>query len=288
VDLDAIAAALYSLPPDEFIAARTARSTEARSAGDRPLAAKVAALRKPTVAAWAANQLVRQHEDEIGVLLDLGEELRAGMQGVSGDELRTLTRRRHALVAALLSQAQALAEAAGRRLGPDAVSGVRATLEATLADRGSADALRAGCLAEPLEVTGFGFGDLTAMPTLPPEPSVDEGATVADLAAHREKKAEAVRAAEAEVEAAEKTHDKAAAAAEGAAERAARAQQKVHDAEAAVARLEAELARARGELDKQVRRAEKRSAKLAEGESAAEDAAEALADARTRLERLTQ
>jgi DNA repair exonuclease SbcCD ATPase subunit len=288
VDIDEIAAELYGLPPEEFIAARAARSKEARSAGNRELATKVAALRKPTVAAWATNQLVREHEDEIGLLLDLGEELRAGMQGLTGDELRTLTRRRHALVAALLSQAQALAEASGRRLAPDAVGGVRASLEATLADQGSADALRVGVLAEPLEVAGFGFGDFGTMPALPPEPSVDEGATVADLAAHREKKAEAVRAAEADVAAAEKVHSAAVEQVEEATEKAARAQQKVDDAEAAVARLEAELGRARSELEKQANKAAKRESKQAEAQAQAEDAAEALDDARTRLDHLTQ
>jgi DNA repair exonuclease SbcCD ATPase subunit len=287
VDLDAIEHELYGLLPEEFVAARTARSKEARSEGDRQLASRIAALRKPTVAAWAANQLVREHGDEVAVLLDLGQELRAGMQGLDGDELRTLTRRRHQLVAALVAQVEKLAHAAGRRLGPDAVAGVRATLEATLADAESAEALRRGCLSEPLEPPGFGFGELVPRAAeAEPEPSLDEGATVADLAAHRERKAKAIEDAEVEVAQAEEAYDDARARAAEAVARAEKARKVVDDATAAVDRLEKELVRARDELERHTRKAEKRRRKQEEAESATEEAEEALDDARTNLDRL--
>src|SRR6478735_4794190 len=53
--LDAIAVELYSLPPDDFTAARNARA----AASDRALAARVKTLRKPTAAAWAVDLLAR-------------------------------------------------------------------------------------------------------------------------------------------------------------------------------------------------------------------------------------
>jgi hypothetical protein len=288
VDLDPITHELYGLPPDEFVSARNEQAKAARAAGDRNLASRIAALRKPTVAAWATNQLMRVHSDEVKVLLDLGEELRAGMQGLSGDELRTLTKRRHALVAALLGQAQLLADEAGRRLGPEAVNGVRATLEATLADQASADAVREGCLAEVLEVAGFGFGGLAAVPDdLDVEPSLDEGATVGDLAAHRERKEAAIRDAQAAVSEAERACDEVRSVSDDAAERAAKASSAADDAASAVARLEAELGRARDEAERRTRKAEKRRQQHAEAESAVEEAEEILEDARERLARLS-
>ena len=53
--LDAIAAELYALPPEEFTEARNARAATA----DRALAASVKALRKPTASAWAVDLLAR-------------------------------------------------------------------------------------------------------------------------------------------------------------------------------------------------------------------------------------
>ena len=49
---------LYGLPFDEFVPARNALTRELRKAGKRDEAAEVSALRKPSVAAWAVDQLV--------------------------------------------------------------------------------------------------------------------------------------------------------------------------------------------------------------------------------------
>jgi hypothetical protein len=50
---------LYGVPLDRFVPERAALVRALRSAGEREQAAAVAALRKPSVAAWAVNQLVR-------------------------------------------------------------------------------------------------------------------------------------------------------------------------------------------------------------------------------------
>src|ERR687892_248895 len=50
-------AALYRLPVAEFVAARDQLAKRLRSAGDREAARRVAALRRPSVSVWAANQL---------------------------------------------------------------------------------------------------------------------------------------------------------------------------------------------------------------------------------------
>lgn len=286
MDVDEIADELYGLLPEEFTAARNARAKQARAAGDRGAAGRIAALRKPTVAAWAANQLVRARRDEVEVLLDLGAELRAGMVGLSGDELRELTKRRHALVAALVRSGEELAAATGRRLGPAAVDGLRSTLEATLADQGSADELRAGRLAETLAVTGFGLGfGVPAADPVGAEPS--EGATVADLEAHRRRKEAAVEAAREAVAAAEQAHADATADAAVAAERASTAERAAAAAAKAVRALEADLARAQEEAARRDRKAAKRGEQRDAADERVEEAADDLRDARERLAGLT-
>src|SRR3954451_21313497 len=50
---------LYGLALDEFVPRRDALAKRLRADGRREEAAEVAALRKPSVAAWAANQAIR-------------------------------------------------------------------------------------------------------------------------------------------------------------------------------------------------------------------------------------
>jgi hypothetical protein len=57
VDADELADELYALPPEQFTAAPNTRAKEAKAAGEKETAARIAALRKPTVLAWLANPL---------------------------------------------------------------------------------------------------------------------------------------------------------------------------------------------------------------------------------------
>src|SRR5437763_4336427 len=67
---------LYGLPPDRFIAERDALVRALRSDGQREEAAAVARLRKPSVAAWAVNQLARTQARAMTHLFAAGDELR--------------------------------------------------------------------------------------------------------------------------------------------------------------------------------------------------------------------
>jgi len=58
-DLDQLAVDLYGLAPEEFTAARNQLAKTLKDQGDAGASAAVKALRKPTLAAWLANQLVR-------------------------------------------------------------------------------------------------------------------------------------------------------------------------------------------------------------------------------------
>src|SRR2546423_1744237 len=67
--VDEIVDRLYALPLEEFTRERDAAAREVRKAGDRAAAAIIAKLPKPTPAAWAANQVAREHPDVLSALL---------------------------------------------------------------------------------------------------------------------------------------------------------------------------------------------------------------------------
>ncbi|WP_074466982.1 hypothetical protein [Streptomyces sp. WMMB 322] len=156
MELDDVADELYGLRPQEFTAARDDRARRARAAGQRELAASIRALRRPTLAAWASNLLVREQDEQVAPLLRLGEELRGAHRNLEGAELRALSHQQHQLVNALSEQAGRLAGDAGQPLGAQAQHEVAQTLHAVLADPEAAREWAAGRLSKPLTATpGF-------------------------------------------------------------------------------------------------------------------------------------
>jgi hypothetical protein len=105
VDRDAAVVELYGLPAGQFVAARNQLAKAVRDRGDEPTAAAIVALRKPTVAAWLANQLVRADPDGIHALTELGEQLRRTYLTADSARRRELTRQRHDLVGHLVHTA---------------------------------------------------------------------------------------------------------------------------------------------------------------------------------------
>jgi hypothetical protein len=167
---------LYGLPPGEFTRARDARVKELRKGGDREAADAVKALRKPTVAAWALNQLARRRAKDVERLLAAGEELRGAQEELLGGGDRSAFQEAAAaereLVAELAEDATTLASEAGER-GGGLREKVAETLHAAALDEDAADALRAGRLTREREaIGGFGApgGGLVAAPA-PAEPA---------------------------------------------------------------------------------------------------------------------
>src|SRR5687768_4653574 len=70
---------LYGLALSEFTAARNARA-KALKQKDPELAAAVAALPKPSVAAGALNELAREDPSEVRALIQSGKRLRAAQE----------------------------------------------------------------------------------------------------------------------------------------------------------------------------------------------------------------
>ena len=78
VDIDE----LYGLPLDRFIPERAKLAKELSAAGERDQAVAVAALKKPSAAAWAVNQLVRTQGKALAELFHAGDALRSAQSDV--------------------------------------------------------------------------------------------------------------------------------------------------------------------------------------------------------------
>jgi len=169
------AADLYGLPLSEFTTARTEWTRRVRSDGDRDAAAAIGRLPKPSVVAWLANQLARQHPDEIQSLLELGEALREATADLDAAALRKLSRQQHQVVSALLGRAREVGAAAGQAVSDSTARGLEDTLHAALADEAAAQQLTQGQLAAGLSRMGFPgidddleAADATAVWAIPP------------------------------------------------------------------------------------------------------------------------
>lgn len=168
MDFDAVADELYSLPPEDFTATRTAREKEAKTAGDRELASRIRKLTKPNAVGWLANQLVREHPEDIQPLIELGDDLRAALAGRSGDRLRELSTLQRQLISALVEEARHLGRAAGRAVSADTAGELANTLRAALSDGAAAEELMAGRLAVGLFRSGLESGSAESAATPKP------------------------------------------------------------------------------------------------------------------------
>ncbi|MFC6286569.1 hypothetical protein ACFP3Q_04450 [Nocardioides sp. GCM10027113] len=157
---------LYGLRLADFTPARDARAKELKPR-DADLAARVRALRKPSLAAWLANVLVRHDTEQVEQVLAVGEALREAQAAMSGEELRALTRQRRQLTAAVTTRARGVAAELGQRVTQAVADQVEATLTAAMLDAGCAGALRSGLLVQPLAATGVDEVDLGAAVAVP-------------------------------------------------------------------------------------------------------------------------
>ena len=179
---------LYGLPAGDFTAARDALAKALRAEGDKAAAAEVKALRRPTVAAWAVNQVARDEPDLVDAVIEAGARLVAAQEqllaGGGRDELRAATAARRDAVNAATAAAVA-------RAGPAQRDAVHATFDAAATDEDAAAAVRTGRLAKELEPPSsfalLGGGGLTLVPSPPddepePEPEPEPGPDPAEVA----------------------------------------------------------------------------------------------------------
>ncbi len=161
---------LYGLPLERFIPERGALAKAIRADGERDEAARVAKLRKPSVAAWAVNQLVRTQSRELGALFKAGDQLQraqADLLAGKGDagKLRTAAEREREAVDKLTAAAGGLLSSEGHELGPATLERVSDTLHAAALDDDARGEVKDGCLVRELRHVGLGaFGGFAAAP----------------------------------------------------------------------------------------------------------------------------
>jgi hypothetical protein len=150
--------ALFKLPLGEFIDARNGLAKRLKRSGRADDANLVKAIAKPSVSAWAVNQLHWNHPEEFDELLAAGQRFRQAQAshttGTSADMRRSLEARREAL--ALLSElAAVLLRDAGHNPTPGTIHRITTTLEAVSAYASLPDGQAPGRLTRDLDPPGF-------------------------------------------------------------------------------------------------------------------------------------
>jgi hypothetical protein len=149
---------LYQRPLTEFTPARNALAARLRKSGKTGDADEVRSLVKPSIPAWAVNQVYWKHRATFDRLLSAGDRLRKAqsstLAGKSGDVRGALDAVRETLSELSRLAADEL-ERAGHNATPGAMRAVTATFEALSAYGTIANAPRAGRLVDEVEPPGF-------------------------------------------------------------------------------------------------------------------------------------
>jgi hypothetical protein len=291
---------LYELAPEDFTTARDRLAKDLKASGDTEGTARVKALRRPTLAAWAVNQLVRRESGGVDALLEAGDQLRRmqrrALSGVSGGGLREATDQRRKAVRTLLNAAEDILKEAGRA-SAGTLEAVQATLEAASTDEGAGRMFEEGRLAKEFPPpAGFGTVDGLALVPPPAEPRTSstraavapakagrghgrgsqrdrDAARIAELRAERDQAQRQARDLEREATKARREAQRAGQAAVKAEEEAERAQRASDEAAQTARKLAAtarqagtEAARAQRESDRAKRSVEQVKEKLTEAQ----------------------
>ena len=167
---------LYAAPPAGFTPLRSELVAQAKSAGEKDLAASIGALRKPTVAAWAVNHFVREHADELAEFRSFAELLREAQRSLDADQLRVLGRERSRRVDALADRIAEVSAQAGQKLGAGVAQEVRDTLTALIADEEAEASVLTGSLVPARSYSGVGAVDVEDVVALGDDEALADGA----------------------------------------------------------------------------------------------------------------
>ncbi|HKZ20248.1 MAG TPA: hypothetical protein VJQ57_09075 [Acidimicrobiia bacterium] len=246
IDKEAEIDGLYATPLDQFTAARNDLAARLEQEGDKEEAMRIKRLKKPSISAWAVNQLVRVREVDIARLLKAGEALEEAQRAVLTGKPADFEKVRKEEGEAVRALRKAVIEVL-----PGASAAVLDRIAQTLRAASTADGrarLKEGRLTEDLEPAGFeAFASLPAM--APPakgakaankQPNRKRALLVEKQKEGRDKVKEAAaeaREMEKEARATEAAARKAALAAEAARKRAELAQAELEKIEGELAKL---------------------------------------------------
>ena len=157
--------ALFRLPLAEFTGARNALAAQLKKSGQGDDAVRVKALGKPSISAWAVNQLYWNHREAFDQLIASGERFHKAQTSRSsgkGADIRAALDARRESLTLLTDLATSLLRDAGHNPAPDTIHRVTTTLEGISAYASRSDAPRAGRLTADVDPPGFElFGSST-------------------------------------------------------------------------------------------------------------------------------
>jgi hypothetical protein len=149
---------LFRLPLAEFTGARNALAARLKQSGRQDDADRVKLLVKPSISAWAVNQLYWMHRKEFDQLIATGKRFRSGptarLGGKVADMRESLDARREVLVD-LSDLATSLLRDAGHNPGPDTLRRITTTLESLSAYALLPDGSTPGRLTSDLDPPSF-------------------------------------------------------------------------------------------------------------------------------------
>jgi hypothetical protein len=151
---------LFELPLEEFTSARNELARKLKQEGDAEAAEAVRALAKPTVAAWAVNQLARREAEAVRALLNVAARLRSAQERALGgesaaDALRAAQSEEREAIRDLTRRAEQILRNEGRATSGQTLERVASILRAAAVAEPGRTALREGRLSGDVEVSGF-------------------------------------------------------------------------------------------------------------------------------------
>jgi hypothetical protein len=168
---------LYGLPLEDWTRARNDLAARLKKAHQSEQAEQVKSLRKPSIAAWAVNQLPRRERKRVDALLRAGERLRTtqeqALRGKAGaSDVNAAARAERDAVRDLVGAVRELLAEAGHAASPATIDRVSQTLRAAAVDDVGRELLARGRFDE--ELKSAGFGTLTAVQPAAARPRADE------------------------------------------------------------------------------------------------------------------
>ncbi len=151
---------LYALPLEEFTRERDELAKQLRKDGDADAAAAVKALKKPSVAAWAVNQVQRDRPDEVRNLIDVTEELHRVHSKLSSagarERLEEAAAMQRDLIRSLVRCASEMLEASGHGATDATLGKVADTLRAAAVDEDLREQLGRGRVVKEKRAASLG------------------------------------------------------------------------------------------------------------------------------------
>lgn len=186
-------------PLDQFIKLRNELAGRLRKDGDEAAAARIGRLKKPSVSAWAVNQLARTADLDVQRLIKAGEALEQAQRSAMSGELGGFEAARREEAAAI----RLLRDAASRSLPSTStvtLDRITNTLRAAAATPEGRVLLKQGRLTEDLEPPGFeafsGIGTAQPAERTAPSASAAQKKRLSKIETLRRQKQEAFETAD--------------------------------------------------------------------------------------------